>query len=492
MKTLYFYIYIYNHTEAMRKSYVIFIILCICAAMVSAQTLEQAKALFKNQQFEKAKPVFQKYVKNYPNNASYNYWYGACCYETGEKDLSEKYLLLGAKKKVQEAFRYLGQLYFDQYRFDESQENYETYIAMLEKSKKPVDTYEKILNKVKLAERMLKGVEKVTIIDSFVVDKKGFLEHYKISPESGELFTYDDYFETQNNPDGIVYQTELKNKLFYSDIHKKDLNIYLKNKQLNKWGQAISLPEVINTEGNENYPYVLSDGITLFYASDGAGSIGGYDIFVTRYNTNNDSYLMPDNVGMPFNSPFNDYMYVIDEYNNLGWFASDRYQPEGKVCIYVFVPNESKEIYNFEGDDRNMIRREAMIQSIRNTWKDPATVKAARQRLTIAMYDKPEKKITHDFEFVINDNTLYHSEADFHSAEAKGLFKQWRQKEKDFEKLSQKLEKQRADYTKANKTVRSSMTPGILDLEKRVEQMEAELQQLEINIRNSEQKYLSK
>ena len=36
------------------------------------------------------------------------------------------------------------------------------------------------------------------------------------------------------------------------------------------------------------------------------------------------------------------------------------------------------------------------------------------------------------------------------------------------------------------------MAPGILDLEKRVEQMEAEMQQLEINIRNTEKKYLTK
>ena len=36
--------------------------------------------------------------------------------------------------------------------------------------------------------------------------------------------------------------------------------------------------------------------------------MGGYDIFVTRYNSDTDNYLNPENVGMPFNSPFNDYM----------------------------------------------------------------------------------------------------------------------------------------------------------------------------------------
>ena len=477
----------------MKRNYILFFILCLCATTISAQTLEQAKELFKNKQFEKAKPVFQRYVKSNPNNASYNYWYGACCYETGEQSLSEKYLLFRAKRKVQEAFRYLGQLYFDEYRFEESQENYEQYIAMLEKSKKSTEAYEKILERVKLAGRMLKGVEQVTIIDSFVVNKDDFLAAYKISPESGEIFTYNDYFKSQGNHPGTVYQTELQNKLFYSDRNgEKDLNIYQRNKQLNDWGKANALPDVINTPANENYPYVLSDGITLYYASDGEGSIGGYDIFVTRYNTNNDNYLMPDNVGMPFNSPFNDYMYVIDEYNNLGWFASDRYQPEDKVCIYVFIPNESKQTYNYEGEDKEMIRRAAMIQSIKSIWKDMVAVKSAKQRLTIAMYDKPEKKIVHDFEFVIDDNTLYHSENDFKSAAAKTLFKQWQQKKDDFNKISQKLEKQREEYIKANKSVRASMAPGILDLEKRVEQMEAEMQQLEINVRNTEKKYLTK
>lgn len=43
-------------------------------------------------------------------------------------------------------------------------------------------------------------------------------------------------------------------------------------------------------------PVCLSDGVTIYYATDGEG-LGGYDIFVTRYNTNTDSYLTPENVG---------------------------------------------------------------------------------------------------------------------------------------------------------------------------------------------------
>ena len=94
---------------------------------------------------------------------------------------------------------------------------------------------------------------------------------------------------------------------------------------------------------NADYPYVLTDGITIYYASDGPGSMGGYDIFVTRYNTNTDSYLMPENVGMPFNSPYNDYMYVIDEFTTWDGLPPTATSPKAKcVSMYSFPTHPSK------------------------------------------------------------------------------------------------------------------------------------------------------
>ncbi|MEG1685254.1 MAG: hypothetical protein RR319_04835 [Bacteroides sp.] len=477
----------------MRKNYFILCILCLWSFGVSAQSLEQAKALFKNNEFSKALPTFKKYVKNNPRNASYNHWYGVCLYETDNKSEAEKYLLVGAEKNVQESFRYLGELYFDSYRFDESVENYEAYITMLEKKKTPTDKYLKTLEIAKLAARMIKGVEQVTIVDSFVVNKNEFLDAYKISEEAGKLFGYNQYFEEEGNNQGTVYQTELANKIYYSKKGKGDkLNLYSKTKQIDDWGKETPLAGSINASGEVNYPYILSDGVTLYYASNGEGSIGGYDIFVTRYDTETDSYLVPDNVGMPFNSIYNDYMYVVDEYNNLGWFASDRYQPKNKVCVYVFIPNASKQTFNFEDTDNSIISRAAKIESIKGTWKNIAEVKAAKQRLTMAIYHKPEEKQIHDFEFIVDDNTLYYSLNDFASPEVQKQFKEYQQKEKDYKKLTIQLNELRCQYAKSNKATKTSMTAGILDLEKRVEEMEQELKLMQIDIRNEEKNFISK
>ena len=69
----------------MKGKYILFLICSLFLCEVSAQTLEQARTLFTKGEYEQAKPVFKKYTKSQPSNGNYNYWYGACCYETGEK-----------------------------------------------------------------------------------------------------------------------------------------------------------------------------------------------------------------------------------------------------------------------------------------------------------------------------------------------------------------------------------------------------------------------
>ena len=75
---------------------------------------------------------------------------------------------------------------------------------------------------------------------------------------------------------------------------------------------------------------------------------------------------------MPFNSPYNDYMYVIDEYNNLGWFASDRYQPEGKgMCICIHPCLIQTEYTTMKAMDNNkLIKSGPDSIRMRDTWTD--------------------------------------------------------------------------------------------------------------------------
>ncbi|KAA6313008.1 hypothetical protein EZS27_036151, partial [termite gut metagenome] len=242
---------------------------------LSAQTLEQAKTMFLNKQYDKAKPVFQKYLKGTPTNASYNYWYGVCCLKTGETAESIKPLEIAVKKDIQNAPFFLGEAYKELWYFDDAVRCYETYLRMLKKKKENTEEAEKLLDECKIYARMLKGVEEVCIIDSFVVDKENFLKVYKLSEESGKLYTYKEFFQTNRNSEATVYETERGNMVYYSERGKDNtLSMNTGIKVQDGWSRPVPFPKMINDSANVNYPFVLTDGITVYYASDGNGSLG--------------------------------------------------------------------------------------------------------------------------------------------------------------------------------------------------------------------------
>ena len=186
----------------MKKKYILFLLFGLLSITVSAQTLAEARAMYDRGEYQEAKPAFQKLVKTQPSNGNYNLWYGVCCLRTGEPAEALKYLATAVKRRVPSGQLYLAQAYNDLYRFEDAIETYEDYIADLTKRKRSTEEADKLLEKSKANLRMLKGVEEVCFIDSFVVDKENFLDAYKISPESGKLFMYDAYFKDSDKQNG--------------------------------------------------------------------------------------------------------------------------------------------------------------------------------------------------------------------------------------------------------------------------------------------------
>ena len=237
-----------------------------------------------------------------------------------------------------------------------------------------------------------------------------------------------------------------------------------------------------------NFPFLDSDGTTLYFSAKGDDSLGGYDIFITRADSEENSFFKPDNIGYPFNSRFNDYMYAIDDYNNLGWFASDRYQPEGKVCVYVFVPNESKITYDYDAVGEDKMISLAKLDNIALTQTDNNTVARAKQRLAKVMYATENKAKKADFTFIVNDNRTYTSLNDFRKAKAKQMFQEMTKKQSDLNALEKELGQLREKYSKSNQATKTSMAPGILDKEKRVNDLRDEIERMSTTIRNIELK----
>lgn len=460
----------------------------ILSFSLQAQSLDQAKKLYNEGQYAEAKPAFEKLVKQAPNNSSYNHWYGVCSFETGDLVGAEKHLKVAVKRKVQEAYRYLSEVYYRTYRFDEAAEMMEEYIALLTKKKQDTQAFEAKLDLAVNALRMMEKTEDIQIIDSIVVDKDDFLSAYTLSEESGTLAYFKDFFQTEEPVASTVYMNQKGDKIYYAHATDNDhYCLFTQSRLMDKWGDEKQLPMNINSNSDDNYPFVLSDGVTIYYASQGNGSLGGYDLFVTRYNINSDSYLAPEQLSMPFNSPFNDYMMVYDETKDLGWFVSDRFQPEDKVCVYLYIPNNNHT--RVESDDIEVKRARAAITSIADSWMQGSNYS---KLVELAHKEIPygEVKIDKDFEFVINNTLVYYKLDEIKSPEAKNYYGKVVSLNKQINELNEKLADLRASYSSGNSAKKEQLKPTILEAEEQVNNLLDQPADLEKKARNAEINYL--
>ncbi|MBR5037910.1 MAG: hypothetical protein IKX65_04215 [Prevotella sp.] len=353
-------------------------------------------------------------------------------------------------------------------------------------AKKKVETVQRSPEEL-LFENMLESTQRVFFIDSIVVDKEDFIKHIPLPRECGTISAIQ---EGENT--GAAYINEFGNKKYYS-VRDTTGNaaIYTSDKLGNDWSKPMGLTGIDNIT-NPDYPFMMPDGTTFYFSQTGDDTLGGYDIFVTRYDGSTGEFLKPNNMGLPFNSTANDYMYVVDELDSLGWLVTDRFQPEGKVCIYTFVPSKTRENFDLAEMSESEVRQFATIQSIQDTWPSEEAHEVALQRLQNMMTRNTQLHETASFTFEINDEITYHSPDDFLSASARKKFMELLQlKERNQENL-QRLETMRERYYHADDAERASMRKNILDAEKELERQNVSILNSEKNIRNEEIMLLTK
>ena len=340
-----------------------------------------------------------------------------------------------------------------------------------------------------LFENMLESTQRVFIIDSMVVEKENFISEIPLPPESGTLTTYDQFFGTQGHNDSYVFVNEFGNKAYYS-LNDKDgrSQLFTMDRLGSKWSKAVKL-EGIAGGTSPNYPFMMADGTTFYFAQKGEGSVGGYDIFVTRYDSDTGEFLRPNNIGLPFNSKGNDYFYMESELDSLGWFVTDRNQAEGMVCIYTFVPSKNRTNIDLSEMSETQVKRYANIHNIRDTWPSEEQRNKALKRVE-KMKARTASARSHHGDgnaFVINDQRAYSSASEFRSSEARELYNKLLQMRQQAERNAQQLEAWRENYTEGD----SQKDADILSAEREQETLLLTIKDTEKQIRILENKSLS-
>jgi hypothetical protein len=366
-----------------------------------------------------------------------------------------------------------------------------TAAAQRRKARVPQPTPEEIAHQEKLAS-MRAATAKVMFIDSIVVDKASFLQHYILNPAAGRIETYQQAFKSNRYPNGYVYTPEIGKRYLSQQNNEGIINLYYSENVGNRWTRPTKVRGINDDKrfSRVNYPFMMGDGEVFYFAADGPEGLGGYDIYISRYNAEKGRFLQPENIGMPFNSEANDYMYVVDEYDTLGWFATDRNQPEGKVCIYTFIPQSIRQTYDSEEYTPEQIASFAGIQSIAATWDDKPLLEAALQRKQMAALRKRQRTTDRDFNFVINDDLTYTHYSDFRVAANKGRIRQLLSLNSRYRALNSKLSKVRDYYPTTRGDIRAELREEIIASEQKQHELAQQIRQLEKTIRNTENTYL--
>ncbi len=107
------------------------------------------------------------------------------------------------------------------------------------------------------------------------------------------------------------------------------------------WSSPALVGEAVTGYSNEIFPMLSPDGKTLYFASDGFGGMGGYDLFESEWDEGTSSWGEPRNLGFPFNTPADDLMLMASQDGKYLIFASDRDCPRDSVNVYV-LENDTK------------------------------------------------------------------------------------------------------------------------------------------------------
>lgn len=101
-----------------------------------------------------------------------------------------------------------------------------------------------------------------------------------------------------------------------------------------EWSKALNLGATINTEYDEDSPFLSADGKTLYFASTGHDSMGGFDIFYTTLGDDGE-WSKPENIGFPVNTVDDDVFFVPTASGKRAYYSSFKEEGFGLKDIYV-------------------------------------------------------------------------------------------------------------------------------------------------------------
>ncbi len=294
-------------------------------------------SLFQSKRYAEAIPHLLALLDKYPQDPNYHYQIGVSYLYTPKSiDKAIDHLKFASTREVSNLVYYhLGYAYQLTYQFDEAISYYRRFTINGGDPSVPTQQIEQLVSQCENGNFMLRYIYQPTVMDSKRVAFDDFTSYVITKSANGTFIptpkdllsqvdvkqNHSSYIFYPNNPkpgDRIVYSSYGATTLYGKDL------FLIEMLEGGVWSKPQNLGDVINSRLDEDYPYLLPDGQTLYFASKGHYSMGGYDIYRSVYNPSSGRWSTPENIGFPISSPCNDFLYVPDDDDQMAIFATQR------------------------------------------------------------------------------------------------------------------------------------------------------------------------
>lgn len=272
---------------------------------------------------------------------------------------------LGAQDRRVDSLVATGDSLHAEYSFKDA---LEAYTLAMEELKDSVLTVEDSLLKAEVRDRMLLSengrnmtsfADSPTVVAKHRFSLKDFFLYYPLQDRSWRPVP-NQLDSTGGEFAEAVYVPEETTSLYYSSVDGDSIrNIYMTELKDTLWSVPSLLNEQMTSPSDEIYPMLSPDGKELYFASKGLYGVGGYDLYVSEWDEDLNDWSIPLNMGFPYSSPADDFLFVNTDDGNYSIFASNRDCPSDSVWVYVLEFNNMP--VRKAADDPEELKRLAVL-----------------------------------------------------------------------------------------------------------------------------------
>ncbi|MBN2812500.1 MAG: PD40 domain-containing protein [Bacteroidales bacterium] len=296
--------------------------------------------------FDKALPLYRKLLSQFPAEPAYQFGTGVCLVNLNTSLQEAIQLLRAASLSGQEPLShyYLGRALHLYYAFDDAIKAYSKFALAGKKTDKKAYDVERLITMARNGLNFTRSGKPVKVQDTAVIAYNqpdlvaGINSTGKLIRKPAEFCSKADNRKDYKSWMFMPLYTEVNEYIYTAGYEKGEKNrkqlFRIKNIKHQTWGFPEPLNQGINTNFDEEYPFFDPKTSTLYFSSKGHSTMGGYDIFKSVYNWNNNTWSEPENLGFPINSPYDDFAFITDDFNLTASFISNRNSAPGQLTIY--------------------------------------------------------------------------------------------------------------------------------------------------------------